>query len=164
MNLISRSIERPDLKSRNQVPSAGAELLGSGFSDSQPLQVRTNNTYPNRYNKICYLILSAQGQRKGLALNPEPRSPALVLGSWVQGFGVRSPLGMGVGLRMTETSNRVSCMILMQNRMNNTYPTALVDVACAGSIERPDLKSRNQVPSAGAGLLGSGFSDSQPLG
>ena len=65
---------------------------------------------------------------------------------------------------MTEASKRVSCMILMQGRMNNTYPTALVDVACAGSIERPDLKSRNQVPSAGAGLLGSGFSDSQPLG
>ena len=132
MNLISRSIERPDLKSRNQVPSAGAELLGSGFSDSQPLQVRTNNAYPNRYNKICYLILSAQGQRKGLTLNPETRSPALVLGSWVQGFGVRSPLGVGVGLRMTEASKRASCMILMQDRMNNTYPTALVDVACVG--------------------------------
>ena len=49
-----------------------------------------------------------QCQLKGLTLNPETMSPALVLGSWVQGFGVRSRwvgyercMGMGVIFLLT---------------------------------------------------------------
>jgi hypothetical protein len=34
-----------------------------------------------------------QGQPEGLTLDPETRSPALVLGSWVRGFGF-GPLGL----------------------------------------------------------------------
>ena len=54
------------------------------------MHARPINTESNRYEKTCYLVLAVWCQSKGLNLNPETSSPALMLSSWVRVFVVRS--------------------------------------------------------------------------
>jgi hypothetical protein len=105
------------------------------------------------------------GQPKGPPFNPETRSPALMLGSWVQGFGIRSrwvwgvwgskPLGLGAcrcqGYRSGFHKK------IMQNRANNTEPNRYKHVMLGSWVRGFGVRNRWVLRLAGARGIEVGF-------